>query len=224
MDGKIELYYNNIKKIDNVITNLTNKTTEIDSKIDMLKKKKNLKLEDATQLLKFQNEIIIEETKHLKNLKLILSDNVKTQLYILSENISMLVISILNIYKDIQDNNSINNINIIVQMTNKNDNITKIISDIMTNMNYINDMLVKFKTFNMNLSSDMFNNNFHCNTLKTDMENTYNHINTEYLKYLNDLDTRINYFMEFSNKISEYLNNMIISDFYAKMKPESISV
>ena len=100
MDEKIELYYINIKKIDNVITNLTNKSTEINFKIDMLKKKKNLKLEDSTQLLNFQHEIIIAETKHLKNLKLILSDNVKTQLYILSENISILVISILNIYKD----------------------------------------------------------------------------------------------------------------------------
>jgi hypothetical protein len=221
MDEKIELYYINIKKIDNVITNLTNKSTEINFKIDMLRKKKNLKLEDSTQLLNFQHEIIIAETKHLKNLKLILSDNVKTQLYILSENISILVISILNIYKDIQDTSSTN---IIVQMTNKNDNITKIISDITINMKYINDMLILFKNYNNNLSSEMYNGNFHCNTLKTDMENTYNHINTEYLKYSNDLEARINYFIEFSNKISEYLDNMIISDFYAKIKPESISV
>ena len=69
MDEKIELYYINIKKIDNVITNLTNKSTEINFKIDMLRKKKNLKLEDSTQLLNFQHEIIIAETKHLKNLK-----------------------------------------------------------------------------------------------------------------------------------------------------------
>ena len=69
MDEKIELYYINIKKIDNVITNLTNKSTEINFKIDMLKKKKNLKLEDSTQLLNFQHEIILAETKHLKNLK-----------------------------------------------------------------------------------------------------------------------------------------------------------
>ena len=219
MDEKIEIYYNNIKKIDNVITNLTNKSTEIEFKIDMLKKKKNLKLEDSTQLLKFQLDIILAESKHLKNLKLILSENVKTQLYMLSENILMLVISILNIYKDIQDN-----MNIPVQMTQKNDTLTKIISDIMINMNYINEMLIKFKNYNNTLSSEMFNGNFHCNTLKTDMENTYNHINTEYLKYSNDLETRINYFIEFSNKISEYLDNMIISDFYAKLKPESINV
>jgi hypothetical protein len=219
MDGKVELYYSNIKKIDNVITNLTNKSTEIECKIEMLKNKKNLKLEDATQLLKFQHDIIITEMKHLKNLKSILSENVKTQLYILSENISMLVISILNIYKDIQDNTSIT-----IQMTQKNDNISKIISDITINMKYINEMLINFKKYNDNLSLEMFNGNFHCNTLQTDMENMYNHINTEYLKYSNDLDKRIDYFLQFSNKISEYLDNMIISDFYAKLKQENINI
>ena len=67
MDAKMELYYNNIKKIDNTIANITNKSTEIESKIGMLKNKKNLKLEDATQLLKFQHDIITTEIKHLKN-------------------------------------------------------------------------------------------------------------------------------------------------------------
>ena len=216
MDAKMELYYNNIKKIDNTIANITNKSTEIESKIGMLKNKKNLKLEDATQLLKFQHDIITTEIKHLKNLKSILSENVKTQLYILSENISMLLVSILNIYKDIQDNTSIT-----IQLTQKTDNLTKIIADITVNMKYINEILIKFKKYNDNLSLEMFTGNFHCNTLKTDMENMYNHINTEYLKYSNDLDKRIDYFLEFSNKISQYLDNMIISDFYAKVKQDT---
>ena len=208
-DESLEKVNNTIKKIDSIIKNLNNKSNEIRLKIEMLIKKVNLKLQDATQLLQFQHSVLINEINYLKNLKQILLSNINSHLYYLSENISMLAISVLNIYKDIPVNKTKT-----ILMTSKKDEFSKIVSDITFNLNYINEILENFKKYNEQLSEEMNSGNFHCKTLKNDMSNVYDHINLEYLKYVNDMEKRMEYYVEFSNNVNEQLDNMKISNFY----------
>jgi hypothetical protein len=99
-------------------------------------------------------------------------------------------------------------------MTNKNDDLGKIISNISHNLNYISEILVNFKKYNESLNSELLAGNFHCKTLKNDMSNVYDHINLEYIKYVNDMEKRMEYYVEFSNNVNEQLDNMKISNFY----------
>jgi len=208
-DDSLDIVNSTIKKIDNTIKNLSNKSSEIRLKIEMLMKKVNLKLVDSTQLLQFQQSIVVNEINYLKNLKQILLSNINGQLYYLSENIAMLSISVLNVYKDIPGSDTKT-----ISMTGKNDEFTKIVGDITFNLNYIHEILDNFKKYNEELFQEMMTGNFHCKTLKNDMSNIYNHINLEYTKYVDDMQKRMEYFVEFSTNITEQLDNMKISSFY----------
>jgi hypothetical protein len=208
-DDSLDIVNSTIKKIDNTIKNLSNKSSEIRLKIEMLMKKVNLKLVDSTQLLQFQQSILVNEINYLKNLKQILLSNINGQLYYLSENIAMLSISVLNVYKDIPGSDTKT-----ISMTGKADEFTKIVGDITFNLNYIHEILDNFKKYNEELFQEMMTGNFHCKTLKNDMSNIYNHINLEYTKYVDDMQKRMEYFVEFSTNISEQLDNMKISSFY----------
>ncbi len=209
-ESNIEILNQNIKKIDETISNLNTKSTEIKAKIDMLVNKVNLKLENSTQLLQFQQSIINNEITYFKNLKSILVNNVHNQLYDLSENITFLTMSVVNIYKDIPNSD-----NKLTPMSQKTDSLTKILSDISHNLEYINEMLDKFKIYNDQLTIDMNKGNFHCKTLKKDMENIYNHISTEYNKFVHNANQRMEYYIEFSNKICEQIENTKIAPFYS---------
>ncbi len=121
----------------------------------------------------------------------------------------MLAISVLNVYKDIPGNNTKT-----ILMTNKNDEYLKIVSDITFNLNYIHEILDNFKNYNQKLSEEMKTGNFHCKTLENDITNVYSHINLEYLKYVNDMEKRMAYYVEFSNNISQQIDNMKLASFY----------
>jgi hypothetical protein len=205
----LDIISSTIKKLDIMLKNTTNKSSEIRLKVEMLMKKVNLKLVDSTQLLQFQHTILVNEINYLKNLKQILLSNINSQLYYLSENIAMMAVSILNVYKDIHGNDVKN-----ISITTKNDEYPKIVSDITFNLNYISEILVNFKKYNDDLFEEMVTGNFHAKTLKNDVANVYNHINIEYVKYVDDMEKRMEYYVEFSKNISDQLDNMKISEFY----------
>ncbi len=200
---------NNIKKIDGNINNLVEKSNEIKKKIEMLVNKIHLKLQDSTHLLHFQHSIILNEINYLKNLKSILLTNINSQLYELSENISFLTMSLINIYKDIPNNDCKQ-----ITMSSKNDDLEKIVSTISYNLNYISDILQDFQKYNESLNEELKVGNFHCKTLKKDMETTYNHIHTEYNKYVYNTSEKMAYYVEFSNNISKQIDSMTIATFY----------
>jgi chromosome segregation ATPase len=209
-ENNIEILNQNIKKMDETINLLSSKSTEVKAKIDMLVNKVNLKLENSTQLLQFQQSIINNEITYFKNLKNILISNVHNQLYDLSENITFLTMSVVNIYKDIPNSD-----NKLTPMSQKSDSLTKILSDISHNLEYINEMLNKFKTYNEQLTVDMSKGNFHCKTLQKDMENIYNHIDTEYNKFVHNANQRMEYYIEFSNNICSQVESTKIAPFYS---------
>ena len=208
-NDSIETLNKNLKKIDANMIDLNDKSLEIKKKIDMLNNKVHLNLHDSTQLLHFQHLIILNEINYLKHLKQILLSNINTQLYELSENIYFLTLSIIHIYKDIPNTQCKN-----AMVSNKNDELEKIINDINGNLEYINEILVNFQAYIDSLNTELEKGNFHCKTLKRDMENIYNHINTEYTKYLYNTNQIIEYYVEFSNNISTQIDSMKIASFY----------
>ncbi len=208
-DENVKSLNNNIKKIDDNINNLIEKSNEIKKKIEMLVNKIHLKLQDSTHLLHFQHSIILNEINYLKNLKSILLTNINSQLYELSENISFLTMSLINIYKDIPNNDCKQ-----ITMSSKNDDLEKIVSTISYNLNYISDILQDFQKYNESLNEELKVGNFHCKTLKKDMETTYNHIHTEYNKYVYNTSEKMAYYVEFSNNISKQIDSMTIATFY----------
>ena len=208
-DENVQSLNSNIKKIDDNINNLVEKSNEIKKKIEMLVNKIHLKLQDSTHLLHFQHSIILNEINYLKNLKSILLTNINSQLYELSENISFLTMSLINIYKDIPNNDCRQ-----ITMSSKNDDLEKIVNTISYNLNYISDILKDFQKYNESLNEELKAGNFHCKTLKKDMETTYNHIHTEYNKYVYNTSEKMSYYVEFSNNISKQIDSMTIATFY----------
>ena len=148
-ETNLESINNTLKKLDTTIKDLINKSSEVRLKIEMLMKKVNLKLVDSTQLLQFQHTILINEINYLKNLKQILLSNINTQLYCLSENIAMMAMSVLNVYKDIPGNDMKH-----ILITNKNDEFPKITAYISFNLNYVHDILENFKKYNDELFAE----------------------------------------------------------------------
>jgi hypothetical protein len=117
--------------------------------------------------------------------------------------------SLINIYKDIPGNECRT-----IAMSSKSDDLEKIVTNISYNFTYISDILKDFQKYNNTLNEELAVGNFHCKTLKKDMESTYNHIHTEYNKYVYNTSEKMTYYVEFSNNISKQIDSMTISTFY----------
>ena len=63
----LDIISSTIKKLDIMLKNTTNKSSEIRLKVEMLMKKVNLKLVDSTQLLQFQHTILVNEINYLNS-------------------------------------------------------------------------------------------------------------------------------------------------------------
>ena len=201
--------------LDHLIESISAKSGEINDKIAALLKKVNLKLEDSTQFLVLQKTILENEMDYLKKVKNIISNDIKTQLLTLSENIVMFVVSVQNVYKEIP-NVEIKH----PQVSNKKDVISKIITDINFNLNGLRQILLEFDQFNNKFTENINKGNFHCLTLSSDMRTVYTHILLEYTKYVNDTESRMKYYNLFAANIMEQIPNMKICNYY--LPPELI--
>ena len=201
--------------LDQMSEQITTKSIEIDEKIATLLKKVNLKLEDATQFLTLQKTILTNELEYMKNIKTIISTSIKTQLLTLAENVTMFLMSVQNIYKEIPNVETKHAV-----VSQKKDNISKIIGDINTNLNCLRNILMEFDEFNRTFSEDIRKGNFHCLTLSSDMRTVYTHIHLEYSKYVNDMENRMLYYNTFASNILQQIPNMRICNYY--LPPEMV--
>lgn len=201
--------------LDQMSEQITTKSIEIDEKIATLLKKVNLKLEDATQFLTLQKTILANELEYMKNIKTIISTSIKTQLLTLAENVTMFLMSVQSIYKEIPNVETKHAL-----VSQKKDNISKIIGDINTNLNCVRNILMEFDEFNRTFSEDIRKGNFHCLTVSSDMRTVYTHIHLEYSKYVNDMENRMLYYNTFASNILEQIPNMRICNYY--LPPEMV--
>lgn len=206
----INEFDSNMIKIDSLLDALQNKAFSVKNKIELFTSKNTLQLDDATQLLKFQYQIIQNEIYNLHTLKTLTVTNINLILYELSENITLFAASNLNIYKEIDIYQSTR----VIKMSNNMDNKNKILTDIVYNLNFIRELLIDLQKYNDTLSDEMANHNFHCKTLKSDLHNSREHIYCEFNKFINTLDKTINYFIEFSDIINQKISNKQVLNFY----------
>jgi hypothetical protein len=201
--------------IDHLIEQINVKAMDIDEKIAMLLKKVNLKLEDSTQFLVLQKTILANEMDYLKHLKAIITTNIKSQLLSLSENIAMFLVSVQSIYKEIP-NVEIKH----ATSSQKKDTLAKIIKDINHNLNLIREILMEFDVFNSQFTDNIQKGNVHCLTLSCDMRTVYTHIFLEYSKYVNDSESRLDYYNKFASNILAQIPGMSICKYYLPKQNE----
>ena len=134
---------NNIKKINEIHDIISKKVNEVNQRVENFNKKKNLKLEDSTPFLVFQNKILHNELSYLNNHKQIINSNLNTMIFGISENITMMALTVITMYKDI-----IIGENKLVKVSTKKDDNIKIISDVIYNLDLINGMIRDMRKYN----------------------------------------------------------------------------
>ena len=101
MNDNILKIENNIKKINELHDIISKKVNEVNQRIENFNKKKNLKLEDSTPFLVFQNKILQNELLYLNNHKQIINSSLNSMIYGISENITMMALTVITMYKDV---------------------------------------------------------------------------------------------------------------------------
>jgi hypothetical protein len=201
--NKIE---NNMAILNECHDKLLNKANDIKVKMEMLNKKMNIV--DSMQLLTFQNKIIHNELSYLNNMKPIIYQSLNNTLLTSSETITLMTLSVTSMYKNIVGNESKP-----VKISNKKDNIVKMVGDIKFNLDFLDGLISEIKQHNKILYGTLIDNKFHCNTLDINMDVKCGHIELEYKKNKNDVDKTLEYYVKFTNMMVEQINNMILHNF-----------
>lgn len=205
-DDCINKIENNMNILNECHDKLLNKANEIKVKIDMLNKKMNIS--DTMPLLTFQNKIIHNELFYLNNMKSIINQNLNNTMLSSSETITLMTLSVTSMYKNIIACESKP-----VKISNKKDNIVKIVGDIKFNLDFLDGLISEIKQHNKTLYGTLMTNKFHCETLDMNMDVKCGHIELEYKKNKNDVDTTLNYFVTYTEKMAEQIQNMTLHNF-----------
>ncbi len=199
---------NNIKKINEIHDTISKKVNEVNQRIENFNKKKNLKLEDSTPFLVFQNKILQNELLYLNNHKSIINSSLNSMIFSISENITMMALTVITMYKDV-----ISGENKLVKVSYKKDDNIKIVVDINYNLELINGMLVDLRSYNEDLNDTIKKNNLHAKTLHENIEFVCGHVELEYKKHQNDIIKALEYFTQYTEKIIEQNEFMILLKF-----------
>ena len=199
---------NNIKKINDMHDIISKKVNEVNQRIDNFNQKKNLKLEDSTPFLVFQNKILQNELLYLNNHKQIINSSLNNMIYGISENITMMALTVITMYKDV-----ITGENKLVKISHKKDDNIKIVSDITYNLDLINSMIIDLRKYNEELNDTIKKNNLHAKTLHENIEFVCGHVELEYKKHTNDIQKALEYFTQYTEKIIEQNEYMILLKF-----------
>lgn len=199
---------NNIKKINDIHDIIAKKVNEVNQRIENFNKKKNLKLEDSTPFLVFQNKILHNELLYLNNHKSIINSSLLSMIFGISENITMMALTVITMYKEV-----IVGENKLVKVSKKMDDNIKIVGDINYNLILINSMLKDLREYNEDLNDNITKSNLHAKTLHENIEFVCGHVELEYKKHANDINKALEYFIQYTEKIIEQNDNMILLKF-----------
>ncbi len=199
---------NNIKMINELHDSINKKTNEVTQKIETFQKKKNIQADDSTRFLVFQNKILHNELVYLNNHRQVINYSLNAMLYGTSESITLMALTVISAFKDITTTD-----NKLVKASTKKDENNKLVADIIYNLKLINNILEEIKKYNEELNNTIKTNNLHCNTLFNNIDFTCGHIKLEYDKHINDIEKTLEYFINYTNKIIEQNNNMLLLKF-----------
>jgi hypothetical protein len=208
----------NIQTLDNYEDNIHKKQISILNLISKLQKKAFFDLNDSLSNLKFQSQILKNEEKYSKELKRIFLEKIYNDIYQLAESILMFISSIDNIEFD--DNNGKKSIqkrlSTIKHISHDSLNIKglfNLINSINNNLDLIKSVIDNFNKFITNVGKTIKDNNFHCKTFSTNLNNQKSHIVVEYNKYCDQLVKILEYYNSLSKNISIQLDNQKIVEF-----------
>ena len=208
----------NIQTLDNYEDNIHKKQISILNLISKLQKKAFFDLNDSLSNLKFQSQILKNEEKYSKELKRIFLEKIYNDIYQLAESILMFISSIDNIEFD--DNNGKKSIqkrlSTIKHISHDSLNIKglfNLINSINNNLDLIKSVIDNFNKFIKNVGKTIKDNNFHCKTFSTNLNNQKSHIVVEYNKYCDQLVQILEYYNNLSKNISIQLDNQKIVEF-----------
>lgn len=212
MTDYFKKYDESITNINGILVKLNEKSCEIKAKITELSNKVHLELEKSTHLLQFQHHIIVNEINYIETLKASINYNLAHHLYNLSENISMMCITYMNIYKDIHPTDDFD-YRYKVKSSSKKDLINKLILDINFNLTALDKLCENITHFRELSNKEKQGKMFHSGTLDNDIEAVQNHIKNEVQKYRNIYHTKVSYFTEFINVLNQQLISSKIYEF-----------
>lgn len=180
----------------------------VKEQIELLNNKTHLKLDGTTKLLKFQNILIFNEIEYLMNMRHIIQTQLNTEIYKLSDKLTIMSISILNLNKDINQDPLTQ-----IKKSKKTDNFKKKIDIIINNFHHIKELLLNIKEYNKKINNDMIKGNYHCKTLDMDISIKRIHIFIEYKRYAQTFEAIIDHFNDLSVSVINNLNNKSIFNF-----------
>ncbi len=208
LNENIMIIENNIKKINELYETVSKKTNEVSQKIDNFNKKRNLKLDDSTPFLVYQNKILHNELSYLNNHKQIIHVSLNSMLTGISENITMMALTLITMYKE-----DLSKDNKLVKISSNKENIVKIVGDITHNLDLIKGIIDGLRKYNLELNESIMKSNFHVNTLNENVEFVCGHMELEYKKHMNDIEKTLEYFISYTGKIIEQNENMLLLKF-----------
>ena len=208
----------NIQKLEAFEEKIEKKLISIRGLINKLKNKNYFDLYDSVSNLEFQKSILKNEKIYAKETKRIFIEKIYNELYVLAESILMFISSIDNI--DFDEENQKNSLQKKISKIKpvQYHNLTiktlyNLINSITNNLSLIKQVIISFNKYINSTSKTISDNNFHCKTFETNLENQKNHINVEFNKYCNQLVKIIEYYHDFSKYISEQTENQKILEF-----------
>lgn len=219
IDDKTNTIEKTFKLINTSINTYNNKKLSIVEKIEMLNNKTNLHLDNTTNFLKFQNQLINNEITYLLKLKDTIENKLNTELITISDKLIFIYISTINLNKDMNQDH----VHKIKKPETNNNNIL-LIKNILTNFNNLKALLLKLKEYNENLDNEMKQGNYHCNTLNIDLMTKRFHIFLEYKKLVHYFEETIKYFTNLCESANNNLDNTSIFNFLVSNNSTNDSV
>ena len=199
--SNIKKYFN---KIGEYINSYEMKIKNISEKMISLSGKNYIDDNSSLELLKYQKKLIQNEKQYLDNLNNIYKAELNKQIYIISEKTTIMFMSLQNINKEIDKDF---NISKQLRRSFDKDEYKKMIQDTIYNFSNIKSLLLNLKAYNIKLSNELENDNFHCKTLGHNINKKRILIYINYKKMYETFVTIIRYFADHSEKLMDKLKN-----------------
>jgi hypothetical protein len=210
-----------LSKIDTKNEEIEKKITQINHIYIQYEFNKNLILEKPNSYLKFQVDYLYNEKKYFSNIKKYFIKKFVEDLYDISDNIIIILISLDNLdIGFIDEKNNIMNkiIKVSYQKNINSGKITELVNIILNNLKQANDFIKLFERFIVVSHNQNRKKNIHSKNLKINLMNKKNHLELEKEKYTEQLDILINYFYDFSKSIDLQLDKQKLLHFFVDNK------
>lgn len=203
----IEKLRRNIEKIQRKIIHLNNVIAKF---------KQNKLLSENNSYLTFQIKLLTNEKTYYDTMKDVILEKMFGDMLHIYRKILMLITSLENL--DIEHDEEKNNIMKRIQVFRNEDNIDcsstiSLAGATVGNLNLINRFVEIFEEYIQKIELESNSDNIHCNNLTTNLKNRKNHIHLEYVKFKEQLDELVRYFLKCSNYVTHQLDKQELINF-----------